>query len=228
MAPRIDTCVARYSELNRKLVKQLRFDGHLSGEVIAMPRMALAEVDLAELFPDGIGANGDAYLGRVLRRRGWHTRFAAAATATTLFPWTVRGLLASQLRNRRSVMMTLPKSEAALQATYGLMLWIALPAAAIASRYSALLGIVCALPLIVHVANSAWRVESLGRHGYGTYWRVLPLYLVLDLIARGLKCWAFVERLMGKQPFTEFHGERPLSPLTASASVPLNADRING
>ena len=226
MAPRIDNWVARYSELNRKLVKQLHFDGHLSGEVIAMPRAALGEGDLAELFPEGIGANCDAYLGRVLHQRGWRTMYAASACARTLFPWTVRGLFASQLRNRRSAMMTLPLHEAALQGIHSLVLWAALPAAIVASSYSTTLAVVCVLPLMVHVGGLAWRIESLRRRGGGDYRHVLPLFAVLDFIARGLKGWAFVERLLGKRPASVFRGERPTAPLAANPGSCLAADRI--
>jgi len=226
MVPRIDTWVARYSELNRKLVKQLHFDGHLSGEVIALPRAALNENDLTVLFPDAIGANCDAYLGRVLRQHGWCTRYAANAGATTLFPWTVRGLLASQLRNRRSAMMTLPLREAALQAAYSLMLWVALIAAIAVVPRSRILAMVCATPLVVHVGALAWRIASLRRSGYGSYWRAFPPYAVLDLTARGLKCWAFVERMLGRRPSSRFHGERPAAPLASNAPVSLTADRV--
>ncbi len=64
--PRFDTWVSRYWELNRMLVKELRFDGQLSGELIALRRATLAAHDLAALFPEAIGAKDDLYLGRAL------------------------------------------------------------------------------------------------------------------------------------------------------------------
>src|SRR6185369_1314848 len=39
--PRFDTTVSRYWELNRKLRKDLRFDGTLSGEFVALRRATL-------------------------------------------------------------------------------------------------------------------------------------------------------------------------------------------
>jgi cellulose synthase/poly-beta-1,6-N-acetylglucosamine synthase-like glycosyltransferase len=226
MIPRIDSWVARYSELNRMLVKQLHFDGHLSGEVIALPRAALCGVDLTELLPDGIGANGDAYLGRVLRQRGWRTLYAQNARATTLFPWTVKGLLASQLRNRRSAMMTLSLPDAALQATKSFALLMSLPVAAVVARHSALLAIACAMPVVLHVGGVAWRIELLRRNGLGDHRRALATYAMLDLMARGLKFWAFVERLVGRRPPSVFHGERPVQPLSAKTNAALAVDHI--
>jgi len=222
MHPRINTWVARYSELNRKLVKQLSFDGHLSGEVIALPRAAVAD-DLATFFPDNVGPNCDAYLGRILRQHGWRTAYASAATATTLFPWTVRGLIASQLRNRRSAIATLSWMEAVPQAAKSAVLVVALPIAIALWSYSAKWAVVCASPLFVHVASFAWRVESLRRRGYGDYRLDIPLFATLDVIARGLKLWAFLERVVGRRPLNIFRGERPETPLpfrTAAGNQP--------
>jgi len=64
--PRHDTWVSRYWELNRRLVKDLRFDGYLSGELIAMRRATLAARELRTLFPESLGAKSDLYLGRAL------------------------------------------------------------------------------------------------------------------------------------------------------------------
>ena len=114
--PRVDTWVSRYWELNRRLLKDLRFDGTLSGEVVALPRAALRPEDLAQLFPADVYSQDDLYLGRALQKRGWQVTYAARALATTLVPFTWRGLIVTLLRSRRGAMQVLPLPTAGLQA----------------------------------------------------------------------------------------------------------------
>jgi len=210
--PRYDTWVSRYWEFNRKLTKDLRFDGILSGEIVALARAALRTADLTTLFPADIGTKCDLHLGRVLRRHGWQITYVPAARATTYVPTTFRGLLRTMLRSRRGAMAVLPLAEAALQAAWAGLLLAALPATLLATHWSRKLAFVCAAPLVLHGAQLAWRVEALRRRGLGDYRRESLLYLGLDLIARGLKLWAFAERLAGRQPPATFRGERPPLP----------------
>jgi hypothetical protein len=209
MAPRITTWVSRYCELNRKLVKDLRFDGHLSGGVIALPRAALRPDDLPELFSDGVGAADDFRLTLALRQRGWHIAYAPAAVGKTLFPWTLRGVCVSMLRNRRGVMAALPFPDATLQAGKSALLVLALPAAVVTAPSSAGLAMLCLAPLLLHIGVLSWRVGALRHRGLGEYRAALPVLVMLDLLGRGLKLWAFVERLFGRRARLTFRGERP-------------------
>jgi peptidoglycan-N-acetylglucosamine deacetylase len=218
MHPRVVSSVSRYCELNRKLVKELRFDGRLSGEIIGVPRAALRDDDLAALLPDGVGPAGDALFGRMLAQRGWRIVYAARVEGRTFFPWTVPGLIESSLRNRRSVMAALPRWDAVLQAGKSALLVVSLPAAAVVYPFSLVLACLCAVPLLVHVGWFVVRVERLRRRGGGDYRRGLPLYVGLDLLARSLKLWAFVERVVGRRAPLTFRGERPdLDPKTIFA-----------
>lgn len=207
--PQINTWISRYWELNRKLTKDLHFDGNLSGEVVAIPRRALSPPDLPELFPANVSAQDDLHLGRMLRRRGWRIAYAAQARATTLVPWTFRGLSTTMLRSRRGSMRILPWLDAGLQAGKSALLVAAVPAMMIALHWSVVAAALCVLPLLLYGAATAWKVELLRRRGLGNYFRILPGFLVLDLLARGLKVWAFAERLAGRNQLVPFRGERP-------------------
>ncbi len=209
MVPRITTWVSRYCEFNRRLVKDLRFDGHLSGEVIVLPRAALRPDDLCELFPDGVGAADDLRLTLALRQRGWHIAYAPAAVAKTLFPWSLRGLVVSMLRNRRGVMAVLPLSDATLQAGKSTLLMLALPTAVVAAPRSAGLAMLCVAPLMLHIGVLSRRVAALRQRGLGDHRAALPVLVTLDLLGRSLKLWAFVERLFGRRAQLTFRGERP-------------------
>ena len=207
--PQVDTWVSRYWELNRRLLKDLRFDGTLSGEMIALPRAAVALEDLPRLFPEAVGPKDDLYLGRALQQRGWHVTYAARALATTLVPFTWRGLLTTLLRSRRGAMHVLPLRDAALQAGASALLLATLPAALLAGTRSGVLALCCAVPLLLHVASITWRVVALRRRGLGDFRRALPAYIGIDMLARGLKLWAFLERLADRQAPLTFRGERP-------------------
>lgn len=209
LAPRRVTWVSRYCEVNRKLVKDLRFDEQLSGAVVALPRAALPPESLADLFPDRVGAADDLRLGRALQQRGWRIGYAPAAEATTLFPWTLRGLTRSMLRNRRGTMAELPWSNGALQAAKSAVLLASLAATLLGTTRSARLALVGAIPLLLHAATLAWQVDTLRRRGLGDYRRALPVHVALDLLGRTLKLWAFVEAATGLQPPATFQGERP-------------------
>jgi len=208
-APRVDTWISRYGELNRRLVKDLRFDGNLRGEVVAMRRALLLGTDLARLFPEAVGAADDVWLGRALAERGYRIRYCAAARATTLVPWTLRGLVRSMLRNRRGGLAVVPFSDAVLQAGRSVLVVAALPAALVAVHWSGALALVCAFPLLVHLGVLSARVEALRRRGLGDHRTSLPAFLALDLLGRALKLWAFVERLTGRRAPESFRGERP-------------------
>jgi hypothetical protein len=205
--PRVDTWVSRYWELNRQLVKDLRFDGTLSGEVVALPRALLVPADLPSLFPQATGAKDDLRLGRALTARGYRIRYAPAARGTTLVPSTLRGLLATMLRNRRGAMEVLPLRDAALQAANSALLLAALPAA-LASRWSGVAALACA-PLVVHLGRLTAQVTTLRQRYPGARRASLPVFLAIDLVARALKLWAFVERAGGRRAPTTFRGERP-------------------
>jgi cellulose synthase/poly-beta-1,6-N-acetylglucosamine synthase-like glycosyltransferase len=209
------TWVSRYCELNRKLTKELRFDGNLSGGVIAVARAALAPSDLPELFPDAVGAADDFCLGLALRRRGWRIAYVREASASTLFPRTLSGLLISMLRNRRGVMAVLPLRETAPQAAKSTLLLFSLPASLVAAPYSAWWSLACAAPLLLHVVSYARGVREVFRRGLGDYRRGIAGYLALDLTARGLKLWAFLERLAGRPAPQSFRGERPGAAMAA-------------
>ena len=207
--PRFDTWVSRYWELNRMLVKELRFDGQLSGELIALRRATLAAHDLAALFPEAIGAKDDLYLGRALAARGCAIGYLPTARATTLVPWTLAGLAATMLRSRRGAMGLLPLRTASLQAAVSAVLVGSVPAALIASHWSLILAAVCLAPLVSHIAVLASRLATLRRRGLGDHRCELPRLLALDLLGRAFKVLAFVERITGRDAPHTFRGQRP-------------------
>jgi cellulose synthase/poly-beta-1,6-N-acetylglucosamine synthase-like glycosyltransferase len=209
MVPRITTWVSRYCALNRRLMKDLRFDGQLSGGVIALPRAGLRPDDLRELFSGGVPAADDYQLTVALRQRGWHIAYAPAAVGKTLFPWTLRGLFVSMLRIRRGMMAALPLADAALQAGKSAVLLLALPGAVVTAPRSAGLAMLCLAPLLLHISVLSWRVAALRQRGLGDYRTALPALVALDLLGRSLKLWAFVERLLGRRVQLTFRGERP-------------------
>ncbi|MBI4517927.1 MAG: glycosyltransferase family 2 protein [Deltaproteobacteria bacterium] len=206
--PRLDTWVSRYWELNRRLHKDLHFDRTLSGEFVALPRAALPPAALPVLLPATIGSKDDLYLGRALQAEGWEITYAPRARATTMVPWTLGGLLATMLRNRRGAMAIVPLTAAARQAAASAVLLAALPAALVAARWSIALALACAAPLLAYAAACGWRIEALRRRGLGDYRRALPQYLLLDLVGRALKLWAFGERLRGRAAPRTFRGGR--------------------
>lgn len=207
--PRVDTWVSRYWELNRTLVKELRFDGQLSGELIALRRTTLAAYDLATLFPEAIGAKDDLGLGRALAARGCAIGYLPTARATTLVPWTLAGLAATMLRSRRGAMALLPLGEASLQAAVSVALIGGVPAALVASHWSGILAAVCLAPLVSHIGVLASRLAALRRRGLGDHRCELPRFLALDLLGRALKVVAFVDRVAGRDPPRTFRGQRP-------------------
>jgi cellulose synthase/poly-beta-1,6-N-acetylglucosamine synthase-like glycosyltransferase len=208
MRARCRTAVARYSELQRNLVKELHFDGHLSGGLIALPRAALPAEDLPRLLPDEVGAIDDAYLGNMLRQGGWQIVYAPTAIATTLFPWTLRALLASLLRNRRGTMTHEPLPQALLQGAKSLVLLAGVPLALLLVSRSLFLAVVCTLPLLAHIALLVRRIRALRARGLDADRLSVPVFIALDLAARGLKLWAVIERVLGRRPPTAFRGER--------------------
>ncbi len=207
--PRFDTWVSRYWELNRKLVKDLRFDGTLSGEIVALRRATLAARDLATLFPGEIGGKDDLHLGRVLAASGCGIGYVPAARATTLAPWTFAVLLATMLRSRRATMQLVPIGDAAMQAALSAVLVGGLPAALVAARWSLALAGASVVPLTIHASRIARRIAALRGRGLGDHWRELPAFLFLDLLGRATKVWAFVERLAGCSPPRSHRGGRP-------------------
>jgi cellulose synthase/poly-beta-1,6-N-acetylglucosamine synthase-like glycosyltransferase len=209
MRARVRTPVSRYCELNRILVKELRFDGTLSGEVIVFPWRDLMREDLAALFPDEVGAGDDFTLSLALRSRGWRILYAPKARGSTLFPWTLGELTRSMLRNRRGVMAALSLDNAMGQAARSALLLAALPAALAAFTFSPVLSALCLAPLAVHVADLARKVATVRRRGLGDYRRTLPTAFALDLLGRSLKPLAFVERLAGRRAPVTFRGQRP-------------------
>lgn len=216
--PRIDTWISRYWELNRTLVKDLDFDGNLSGELVALPRAALPPADLSGLLPAEVSAEDDLHLGRRLQQRGWRIVYAPAARATTLVPWTVRGLMTTMLRSRRGLMRLLPFPDAAMQAAKSALLVGAVPAAVLVWHWSSALAALCIAPLIVHGIGCIRQVERARRIGLGDFRRELAAFIVLDLIGRGLKLWAFVERVAGRTQPVAFRGERPMGEHVVSAN----------
>lgn len=207
--PRTDTWVSRYWELNRKLLKDLRFDGTLSGEVIALRRSTLVSHGLASLFPERRGGKDDLNLGRVLAARGCGIGYVAAARATTLVPWTLAILVTTMLRSRRGAIRLVPMPEAATQAAFSLLLVGSVPAAILAARSSVAVALLCLAPLAVYVGALASRVAALRRRGLGDHRRELPSFVVLDLLGRAIKVWAFAERLVGHEPPARYRGGRP-------------------
>ncbi len=207
--PRYDTWISRYWELNRLLVKDLRFDGALSGEMIALRREMLDACGLQALFPDRTGAKDDLALGIALRARGCSIGYVAAARATTLVPWTLGVLATTMLRSRRGAMHLAPLGDAAVQAAWSAVLVGAVPAALLAWRWSPALAVAVLAPLVVHAAVLAHRVAALRRLGLGDHRRELPSFLLLDLLGRAIKVWAFAERLVGRDARRAYRGGRP-------------------
>jgi len=217
MVARITTWVSRYCELDRRLVKDLRFDGQLSGGVIALPRAGLRPDDLCELFSGGVPAADDYQLTVALRQRGWQIAYAPAAVGKTLFPWTLRGLFVSMLRLRRGRMAALPLADAGLQAGKSALLLLSLPGAVVTAPRSTGLAMLCLAPLALHIGVLSWGVAALRQRGLGDYRTALPSLVAFDLLGRGLKLWAFVERLFGRRAQLTFRGQRPETTLGLDA-----------
>jgi hypothetical protein len=217
--PRHLTWVSRYWELNRMLTKDLRFDGQVSGELVALPRAALQPADLPVLFPDRVGAKDDLHLGRALAARGCVVAYETRARATTLVPWTLGGLATTMLRNRRGTMAVVSLGEACAQAAASALVVGALPVAALLFVRSPGLAALALTPLVVYVARRAWQVEMLRRAGFGDHRRDLPGFLCLDLLGRALKLWAFGERLAGRSAPITFRGSRPAPESAAPVDV---------
>ena len=208
-SPRVVTWISRYWELNRRLVKDLDFDGNLSGEFVALLRQALPAAELPQLFPADVSAQDDLYLGRTLRQRGWRIVYAPQARATTLVPWTLRGLMTTMLRSRRGLMRLLPLWDAASQAAKSAVLVAAFPLAMLAWRRSDVLALMCLAPLLVHAVATGRKVVNLHRRGLGDFRAMLPAFVCLDLIGRSCKLWAFLERIVGYTSPVPFRGQRP-------------------
>ncbi len=226
--PRHSTWVSRYWELNRKLTKDLRFDGQVSGELVALPRSVLRSADLPALFPDRVGAKDDLHLGRALEARGCIIAYEPRARATTLVPWTLRGLVVTMLRNRRGAMAVVSLGEAFVQAAASALVVGALPAAALLAGRAPGLATLALAPLAAYAARRVWQVETLRRAGLGDHRRDLPGFLFLDLLGRALKLWAFAERLAGKGAPVTFRGSRPAgAPGSRSAPDPLEPSGAN-
>lgn len=207
--PRYDTWVSRYWELNRKLVKDLRFDGALSGEFVALRRATLLRVEATELFPEDRGVKGDFCLGRALAARGCPTAYVARARGITHTPWTVRGLVRTMVRSRRGAMAIASRAEAAAQGAWSAAVVGAVAAALVAMRWSVALALLALAPLVVHAGRIAWQVGALRRRGLGDHRRELPAFLLLDLLGRAIKLWAFVGRVADRGAPYSFRGERP-------------------
>jgi hypothetical protein len=207
--PCFDTWISRYWELNRKLLKDLRFDGTLSGEVVALRRSTLAAHDLAALFPTEISAKDDFYLGRVLAAGGCRIGYVRAARATTLVPWTFGVLTATMLRSRRAMIGLAPIGDATMQAALSVALVGGLPAAIVAARLSLAFAAACLAPVTVYACVVTRRVAALRRLGLGDYRREVPSFLLLDLLGRVIKVWSFVERAAGCKAPRGYRGGRP-------------------
>lgn len=207
--PRFDTWVSRYWELNRKLVKDLRFDGTLSGEVVALRRTTLVAHDAAVLFPPRVGSQDDLVLGRVLAAHGCGIGYVASARATTLVPWTLGVLAATMLRSRRGLMAVLPADEAARQAAFSAAVVGGVPAALVTAPWSLAVAALCLVPLAVRAGVAARGIALLRARGLGDHRRELPAFLLLDVLGRTLKLWAFVERVLGREAPGTYRGGRP-------------------
>jgi hypothetical protein len=216
--PRFDTWISRYWELNRMLVKDLHFDGALSGEFVALRRATLAGHDPAALFPEATSAKGDLYLARALAARGCRIGYVPSARGTTHTPWTLAGLARTMLRSRRGLMAIATRRDACTQALRAAMLAGGVPAALAVLRWSPALAAVCLVPPLAHAGVVAWRVAALRRRGLGDHRRELPRFLALDLLGRAIKLWAYVERVGGRRAPYSFRGERP-GELGAAAPV---------
>jgi hypothetical protein len=204
--PRFDTRISRYWELNRRLVKELRFDGKLSGELVAMRRVSLTGHDPQALFPDTVGAKDDLHLGRALAARGCAIGYAREARAVTMVPWTLRALASTMLRSRRSLMTLLPPGRAFLEGTFSAALIGAAPAALMAAHWSPLVGVILLAPLAAHVGLVVGRLAAVDVRGG---WRDVACFLACDLLGRVFKFVAYLERVVGRHPPPTFRGERP-------------------
>jgi hypothetical protein len=213
--PCFDTWVSRYWELNRRLVKDVRFDGQLSGELVALRRETLSAHDLTMLFAESAGAKDDMHLGRMLVARGYTVGYAPDARATTMVPWTLVGLASTMLRSRRAVMALLPFRSAAMQAAVSAAIVGGGPAAVLLYSRSPWLAIVALLPLAAHVGRATIHISSLREKGL---LRNLVRFLAFDLLGRTLKIVAFVERVLGRDPSRIFRGQRPREPPYDSTS----------
>ena len=207
--PRYDTWVSRYWELNRQLVKDLRFDAMLSGEFLAMQRATILRIGGDVLFPELRGVKGDFYLARVLAARGCAIGYVPSARGVTLTPWTFRGLARTMLRSRRGSLAITSRADALAQGALSAVVVGGVPAALLVMPWSRPLAAACVVPLLVYVARLVSRVEALRRRGIGDHRRELPSFLFLDLLGRAIKVWALAERLGGGKPPHSFRGERP-------------------
>jgi len=160
------------------------------------------------LFPENHGVKGDFHLGRALAASGCPTGYVAAARGVTNTPWTLRGLVRTMFRSRRGAMALASGADAAAQAALSAAVVGGFEAAVVAWRWSAALAALCLAPLagyVTHVARDVW---VLRRRGFGDHRRELPAFLALDLLGRGIKVWAYAERVTGRAvPYT-FRGER--------------------
>ena len=219
--PRYDTVVSRYWELNRQLVKDLRFDGTLSGEFVAMRRTTLLRIGGEVLFPQIRGAKADFFLAQMLEVHGCAIGYVPRARGTTLTPWTLRGLARTMLRSRRGALAITSRADALAQGALSAAVVGGVPAAVLVAPWSRILAAVCLLPLVVYVARLVSRVEALRRRGIGDHRRELPSFLLLDLLGRAIKIRTVGERLVGRQPPYTFRGERP-----GEARIPDSARRV--
>ncbi len=207
--PRYGSWVSRYWELNRLLVKVLRYDGMLSGECMAMRRDTIARLGAETLFPPRPDLKADFHLARVLRRHACATAYVPSARGTTLPPWTFRGLTRTMLRSRRGTLSVASTADAWAQAALSAALVGGAPIALLVAPWSPRLVALCLAPLLLYATRLWWSVDTLRRRGGGDYRRTIPSFLLLDLTGRAIKLWAFVERASGRVPRLGFRGERP-------------------
>jgi len=207
--PRYDSWISRYWELNRLLHKDLRFDGMLSGEFVAMRRATIERLGADVLFPELPNVKADFHLARTLARLGVATGYVPSARGTTFIPWTFRGLTRTMLRSRRGTLSIASRADAWAQAAMSALLVGGLPAALLVRHRSRALAFVCVAPLLAYTTRLWQSVEALRRQGRGDHRRELAPFLVLDLTGRAIKLWTFVERVTGRIPAVAFRGERP-------------------
>ncbi len=207
--PRYDSWVARYWELNRKLVKDLRFDGMLSGEFVALRRATILRIGSAVLFPSRRDLKGDFYFARVLAAHGCTVGYVPKARGTTLVPWTFRGLARTMLRSRRGALAIASRLDALAQGAFSAALIGGVPAALLLAPRFRWMAVACLVPVCMYMARLVSRIEALRRRGLGDHRREMPQFLLLDLVGRAIKVRAFVERAAGRTPPLSFRGERP-------------------
>jgi cellulose synthase/poly-beta-1,6-N-acetylglucosamine synthase-like glycosyltransferase len=207
--PRYQSWISRYWELNRLLHKELRFDGMLSGEFVAMRRATIERLGGDALFPELPNLKADFHLARTLASLGVATGYVPSARGTTFVPWTFRGLTRTMLRSRRGTLSIASRADAWAQAAMSAMLVGGLPAALLVMHRSRMLAFVCMAPLLAYTMRLWQGVEALRRQGCGDHRRELAPFLVLDLTGRAIKLWTFVERVTGRTPPLAFRGERP-------------------